>query len=227
MPRLLQRVVIIGAGGFAREILDTIETINLVEERFDLLGYIVETRYGSPGTVVNDKPILGDFDWLGENRDTVKVICGVGKPEFRLRLVRIAAQMKCEFVSLIHPSVIMTRRMTVGIGSVVAAGSILSNQVQIGNHVHINPGTIVGHDVQLDDFVSIAPGARISGNIHIEEGCYVGTGANVIERLTLGRWSVIGAGSVIIRDVLPNSTTVGVPGRVVKQRPDGWQLHEI
>ena len=76
--------------------------------------------------------------------------------------------------------------MTVGIGSVVAAGSILSNQVQIGNHVHINPGTIVGHDVQLDDFVSIAPGARISGNIHIEAGCYVGTGASVIERLTLG-----------------------------------------
>ena len=59
----------------------------------------------------------------------------------------------------------------------------------------------------------------------VGEGAFVGTGATVLEKICIGAWSVVGAGAVITRDVPPNSTVVGVPGRVIKTRGDGWQFH--
>jgi sugar O-acyltransferase (sialic acid O-acetyltransferase NeuD family) len=218
----LQKVVIIGAGGFAREVLDTIDAVNQVSLRYEMLGYVVDAQYGELGTLVNDKPILGDLDWLIQHKDEVFVLCGIGAPEVRYQFVERAAQIGVKYFSVIHPSVIKTRWMTIGEGSVIAAGSVLSNQIVIGNHVHINPGTIIGHDASFEDFVSIAPGARISGNVTLKQGCYVGTGVNIIEKKTIHAWSIIGAGSTVIHDVRANTTVVGVPGQVIKERPEGW-----
>ena len=53
-----KRVVIIGAGGFAHELLDLIDAVNQDEPQYEELGYIVDPQYGSPGTVINEKQIL-------------------------------------------------------------------------------------------------------------------------------------------------------------------------
>ena len=76
----------------------------------------------------------------------------------------------------------------------------------------------------IGDFATVSPGTHISGNVTIRTGCNIGTGVNIINRLELGEWSVIGAGSTLIRNVPPNTTVVGVPGKVVTQREDGWYL---
>lgn len=217
----MQDVVIIGAGGFARETLDVFDAINDVKPTYNVLGYIVEKGFGSPDTLINDKPILGDFDWF-TNHKNVLAVCGVGSPEIRRRLVYQVMENGIRFTNAIHPSVIKTKWMSIGEGSIVTAGCILSNQIIIGNHVHINPGSVIGHDVVFEDFVSIAPGVRISGNITIKTGAYIGTGTSVIEKKTIGAWSIVGAGSTIIKDVEANTTVVGVPGRVIKKRDEGW-----
>lgn len=222
MMRTPRDVVIIGAGGFAREILDVIDSINSISPKYNVLGYIVQSGYGSPGQLINDKPILGDFDWLAEHAQDVEVICGVGAPEVRLRLVRLASEYGACFCTIIHPSAILTKWIEIGEGTVITAGCILTNQIKIGKHVQINLDSTVGHDVRIDDFATIAPGVHISGNVHIQTGCYIGTGANIIEKITIGPWSIIGAGSTIIQDVPPNTTVVGVPGKVIKVRPEGW-----
>lgn len=219
----MQNIVIIGAGGFARETLDVFEAANEVKSTYNVLGYIVDTEYGMPGTLINDRPILGDFDWFTHNSD-ILAVCAVGAPEIRWRLVSRAVERGVKFISVIHPTVIRTRWMKVGNGSVITAGCILSNQVVIGDHAHINPGSIIGHDVVLEDYASVAPGVRISGNVIIKSGAYVGTGASIIEKKTIGMWSIVGAGSTIVRDVPANVTVVGTPGKVIKRREAGWHL---
>ena len=222
----LQRVAIIGAGGFAREVLDIFDAINETTPRHDVVGYIVESVYGEPGTLVNDKPILGDFDYLeGRERD-VSVICGVGAPEIRSRLIRRAAQMGLRFCNVIHPSVVMSRWVAVGAGSVIAAGCVLTNQIRLGDHVHINLDCTVGHDAVFEDFSTLAPGVHVSGNVTCEEGSCIGTGVNILPGMRIGAWSIVGAGAMIGSDVPPNSTVVGVPGRVVSTRDDGWHLKQ-
>ena len=76
----------------------------------------------------------------------------------------------------------------------------------------------------IGDYVTVSPGTHISGNVTVRTGGNIGTGVNIINRLEIGEWSVIGAGSTLIRDVPPNTTVVGVPGKVVTRREDGWYL---
>lgn len=219
-----QPVAIIGAGGFARETLDVFDALRSDGVRVEVLGFIVDPEYGSAGTVVNDLPILGGFDWVAEHARSVDFICGVGAPEVRRGLVQRAIERGATFASVTHPTVAMTRWVEVGRGSIITAACVLTNQIRIGDHVHLNLDCTVGHDVNIDDFVTVAPGVHISGKVQLGEGAYIGTGASVIEGRRIGGWSVVGAGAVVVGDVPENATVVGVPGRVIKTRPPGWQF---
>lgn len=220
----MKSVVLIGAGGSARSTLDIIDAVNQDKPQYEVLGYIVDAQYGSPGTMVNDRPILGDFEWLAKNARNVQAICAVGPSHHRYRLVKRAEELGCRFFSIIHPSVIMTRRVALGQGTVVAAGCILTNQIHIGNHVQINLACTIEHDDILEDFTTLSPGVNVSGNVTLETGVFVGTGACIIEKTRIGRWSIIGAGSVVIKDIPENTTVVGNPTRIIKQRQEGWYL---
>lgn len=214
----MQQFVLIGAGGSAREILDIFEACKDAGQNYEMLGYIVDAQYGLPGTYINDKPILGDFNWLTKHHSEFQVICSVGDSSVRKRLVDLAKKCGARFGNIIHPSAILTRRITLGEGIVIAAGSILTNNIRIGSHVQINVNCTIGHDSVLDDFVTLAPGVHIAGYVSFGEGCFIGTGVSIIDRKTIGAWSVVGAGSVIINDVPPYSTVVGVPAKVIKIR---------
>jgi NDP-sugar pyrophosphorylase family protein len=133
-----QKIVIIGAGGFGREVLDVFDACNKINDVYDVLGFIVEAKYGKRGQIINDKPILGDIDWFKDNHEKINAICGVGAPEHRLQLITKAKKYNVRFCNIIHPSAILTSRVKIGEGVVITAGCILTNQIQIGDHVHIN-----------------------------------------------------------------------------------------
>lgn len=223
---MTQRVVILGAGGFAREVLDVFDAINEDQPgSYEVLGFISEVE-DDWLKVFNEKPVLGGFDWFDakpEHHD-VGVVCGVGSPVVRHRMIERCKKRELEFVSAIHPQAIMSKWVEVGRGVVMTAGVILTNQIKIGDHVHLNLHVTIGHDARIDDYCTIAPGVNISGNVHIAEGCDIGTGAAIIQHFTVGEWSVIGAGSVVNREIPANSTAVGVPAKVIKSRKSGWWL---
>lgn len=219
-----EKVVIIGAGGFAREVLDIFNAINDVEKRFDVVGFIVDLQFGKAGTYVNGKPILGGFDWLAKNARNVKAICGVGASEHRFGLVKRAEETGVCFCNAIHPRAVLTNWINIGCGTVVTAGCTLTNQIELGSHVHLNLNCTIGHDAVVEDFVTLAPGVNVSGRVVLRQGCYVGTGANIIEDREIGAWSIVGAGTTIVKDVPGNVTVVGSPGKVIKTRLEGWHL---
>jgi sugar O-acyltransferase (sialic acid O-acetyltransferase NeuD family) len=220
----MKKVVIIGAGGFAREVLDICDACNQDKTTYEVMGFIVDKQFGLAGTLVNDKPILGDYTWLEKHAGQILVTCAAGAPQLRYRLIKRAQKLGCEFFNLIHPSAILTRWITLGVGVVITAGCILTNQIQIGNHVILNLDCTIGHDVVIEDFVTLSPGVHISGKVKLSKGCYIGTGANVIEKIHIEEWSIVGAGSTIIRNVPANTIVVGVPGKVIKIRPEGWHM---
>lgn len=222
---MLQPLVILGAGGFARETLDVVEAINADLPRYDMLGFIVDERYGRAGDIVNEKPILGGFSWLEKHKD-VLAVGGVGAPEVRRQMIQRSVKMGIEFATLIHPSAQLTRWVEIGVGVIITVGCTLTCQIRLGNHVHLNLGCTIGHDTTVSDFVTLAPGVHISGNVYLQEGAYIGTGASIIEKRTVGAWSIVGAGSTVVKDVPANSTVVGVPAHIIKERPEGWHLRE-
>ena len=212
-----QKVVIIGTGGFGREVLDVLEAVNLVSPTYQILGFITEPGFQQAGDLINNTPVLGYYDWLEAHRHEVKAICGVGSPPTRKRLIEKAVTIGVEFFSVVHPSAILTRWVTMGSGTIITAGCILTNQITLGNHVHINLDCTIGHDAILEDYVTVSPGVHVSGNVTLKTGCFIGTGANLIEGKTVGEWSVIGAGSVVVKDIPPNVTAVGIPASPIKK----------
>ncbi len=215
-----QDVVIIGAGGFGREVLDVFDAVNDRKALYQVIGFIVDPQYAQAGTLVNDKPVLGGLDWF-KGRRRIKAICAIGDPRSRFDVTMRTKDVGVEFCSVIHPTAVLTRWTSIGTGCVIAAGSILTSNITIGDHVHINLDCTVGHDVIMEDFSTLAPGVHISGRVRLDKGCYVGTGANVIEGIHAGAWSTIGAGSTIIENVPPGATVVGVPGKVIKIGKEG------
>jgi sugar O-acyltransferase (sialic acid O-acetyltransferase NeuD family) len=214
----MEKVVILGAGGFAREVLWVFEEGNRVEPRWEILGFIDED-ISKKGKMLCNLPVLGDFTWF-DNRASydIKVISGTGNCRTKLHFAEKAACLGLEFCSVIHPSVLMSNYVEVGEGTVITAGNIITTQVKIGNHVTINLDCTIGHDVIIGDYCTIAPGCHISGNVKFEEGVDFGTGATIIQGRSVGAWSKIGAGGVVLDEIPGNVTAVGVPAKVVRQR---------
>lgn len=88
-----------------------------------------------------------------------------------------------------------------------------------GNGVIIGETTIIGNNVTLYQGVTLGGTGKEQGKRHptIEDNVMISAGAKILGSFTIGANSKIGAGSVVLREVPPNSTVVGVPGRVVKR----------
>lgn len=216
----MQSIVILGAGGFGREVLDIIIAQNKVSKRWKILGFVDENPE-LKGKVLNGYPVLGSFDWFSKiDLKEIRVVCAIGDNISKKKVVEKAKGVGLRFANVVHPSVIMTEFVTLGEGVIICAGCILTNQITIGNHVIINLDVTIGHDSIIEDFCTLSPGVHISGRNKIGEGANVGTGAVTIQGIVIGRWSIIGAGAVVAQDIPDKVVAVGVPAKPIKQVED-------
>ena len=218
----MEKIVILGAGGLAREVLDIFLACNAVKSQYDMLGFI-DDNPAMHGKELNGYPVLGDFGWFETTDATsIRLISATGNPVTRSKMVQKAVSRGLEFCNVIHPTAVVTPFVTLGSGVVIAAGCVFTNQIKIGNHVYMNLDCTVGHDCIIEDYCNINPGVHISGNVHIKPGCDIGTGAAIVQGVTIGQWSIVGAGAVVVGDIPANVTAVGVPAKVIKMREEGW-----
>ena len=216
----MQNIVILGAGGFGREVLDIIIAQNKVSKRWKILGFVDENPE-LKGKVLNGYPVLGSFDWFSKiDLKEIRVVCAIGDNISKKKVAEKAKGLGLRFANVVHPSVIMTEFVTLGEGVIICAGCILTNQITIGNHVIINLDVTIGHDSIIEDFCTLSPGVHISGRNKIGEGANVGTGAVTIQGIVIGRWSIIGAGAVVAQDIPDKVVAVGVPAKPIKQVED-------
>ena len=97
-----------------------------------------------------------------------------------------------EFATLIDPSAIVDKDVSVGKGSIICAGVICTVSVSIGEHTIINLNSTIGHEVTIENYVTVAPNVSISGNVCLKDFVEVGTGATLRERLEVGVGAVVG-----------------------------------
>ena len=198
-----------GASGHAKVIIDILETL---DEKMEGL--------------IDDNPAINElmgYPVYHGRPDLHPVIVSIGNCQIRRMITeRIATALKATpfdraiFGTVIHPSAIISKTASVGVGSVVMQGAIIHTCAQVGRHCIVNTGAQIDHECQIGDYVHIAPGAILSGDVTVGDGTWIGVGACVKQGVKIGRNVMIGAGSVVVNDIPDDCTAYGNPCRVKK-----------
>ena len=214
----MKAVVIVGAGGFGREVMEIFKAQNKISKTWDILGFIDENKE-LRGRAINGYPVLGGLDWLKKhNSNNLGCVCAITSCETRKQVVERLQEIGINFYNAIHPSVIMSEFVELGKDVIICAGSILTVNILIGDHVIIYLNSSIAHDVVIGSYCTINPTVTINGNNYLGEGVYVGTGATFIQEVSIGDWSTIGAGAVVVDDIPERVVAMGVPARVLREK---------
>ncbi len=204
-----KEIVVYGAGGHARVLIDVLR-LNNADFR---------------GKVVDDDPSLhgrssDGFVILPATELTDPVSCrlanavgSAGLPGSRQAVFQQMRAKGFAFAVVTHPSAVVASNATIGEGAQLMAGSIVQPGAEIGANTLINTRVSVDHDCVIGDHCHLAPGVTLSGNVTVGNGCHLGTGAVVIQGVTIGEGSFVAAGAVVTNDLPPGSAVRGVPAR--------------
>lgn len=207
-----KKLIIIGGGGFSREVIWLAKECN---KEWQIEG-ILDDNASLRGQKFCEIPVIGAVEDHLKFHDAYFIVA-VGTPRTRKAIIaRIESKNKVKFATLIHPSVQMSDYVEVGEGCIIAAGCILTTQISLGKHTIVNLACTVGHDVSIGDYCTLAPQVAISGNVVLGDGVEIGTGGVLIQGLSVGSGAFIGAGSVASKDIPDNTFAVGLPARHLK-----------
>jgi len=211
-----QKIVILGIGGNCVDILDTLNDINAASARprFQCIGFLDDDP-AAHGKLIGGIPVIGGLKRARSICDAL-FVNGIGSPAtFRQKPEIIASTglSEARFVSIVHPSAVVSSMATVGVGTVILQNSVIASSAKIGRHVMILPLTVVSHHGVVGDYSTIAGGASISGYVRIGRACYIGSHCAIREQVSIGDCALCGIGSIVLEDVPARAVVAGNPAR--------------
>ncbi len=212
----MRDLVIVGAGGHGRELLDVVEAINALEPTWHVLGFLDDGTPDAKRLARRGMRLLGPADRLAE-LDAAYVV-GVGDNDVRRRIDALATEHGREAATLVHPLSSIGGDVELAPGVVVTAGARITTNVRLGRHTHLNINAVVSHDARLGDYVTLSPGALVNGTVTLADEVMLGTGAIVLPGVSVGRGTWVAAGAVVLDDLPEGVVAVGVPARVQRSR---------
>lgn len=203
-------IVILGAGGMAREVFWHLQGF------YDQFVF-VDDYNPDPKVTIQGKsyPVVTNWDFSAYSG--FQFIVGVGSPKAKKVLVDKAKKAGlAPAPTFIHPRALV-QDASVGVGGIITPGCYLTTNIRIGDYVILNLNCTVGHDAVVGDYVQANPGCQIAGNVVLEEGVFLGSGSTVIEGLRVVKDTTIGTQAAVVRDIFEAGTYVGVPAKPIKK----------
>jgi sugar O-acyltransferase (sialic acid O-acetyltransferase NeuD family) len=205
-------LVIVGAGGSARETLDVVAAINSRSATYNFLGFVADGHADTELISRRGAEVIGEVEAL-RSIDAAYVIA-IGSPEARKKIDILATSWGRKAEVLVHPGAIVASEVRLGPGTIVCAHATLTTNITTGRHTQVNVNASLSHDCVVGDYATLSPGSHVAGRVELGEGAFLGVGASVVPGRTIGSWAVVGAGAVVVTDVPPATTFVGVPARL-------------
>tara|TARA_B110000858_G_C17788963_1_gene468741 strand:+ start:1846 stop:2445 length:600 start_codon:yes stop_codon:yes gene_type:complete len=154
-----------------------------------------------------------DLKYIIDNKH--KVYIAISKPSFRKEIFEYLVLNGLEPDTFIHPSVIIGKRTSIGLGCIIQPNTIISNDVIINKSVFINCNSNIGHDVVIGDYCSIMTNVNLGGHCIIDEGVFIGTAASLIPKVKINSNITIGLASVVIKNLMKKGSYFGNPAKLI------------
>ncbi|MBV1779201.1 acetyltransferase [Paeniglutamicibacter sp. ABSL32-1] len=213
----MARVLLIAAGGLAREVISSIRQTG----DHDVVG-LLDDDTSLHGRLVGGVRVLGGPE-LAAGIDAGLLVCaGRGSARAavvdRLEALGIGA---ARYATHVHGSVGLGAGSHVGGGTILLAGCVATSDVLVGRHCVLMPRVTLTHDDRLGDFVTMAAGVALGGRVTVGPGAYLGMNASVRQDLAIGTGAVLGMGSVLLQDLPAGEVWAGNPARMLARHPGG------
>ena len=205
-------IIIIGAGGFGREVYLWAKD-SFSKDQYRIKGFLDD----NPRILDNydmDVGIIGNLNSYDiKNQD--RFLFAIGDIDVKKRLIIKMKKRGAKFLTLVHPTVIMANTTKIGEGVIICPFCLVSDNVLLEDFVMMNVYSSCGHDAKVGSYSILSPYATLNGFVILEDEVFLGTHTTVIPYKKVGYKSKISANSVVMRDVATNKIVFGVPGKAI------------
>lgn len=208
-------MLIIGAKGFAKEILEVFHRLNTL----DNIAFYDDVNVDIGSFLFETFPILkseSEAKIFFESM-TKEFTIGIGNPLLRYKLCQKFSNLGGIYSNSISPdSQIGSYDVEIGIGTNILPNSVISNSVKIGKGCIIYYNVIITHDCNVGDFVELSPNAILLGRVEVGDFSHIGANATILPNVKIGKNVIIGAGAIVNKNIPDNCVAVGIPAKIIK-----------
>ncbi|MBF1688575.1 MAG: NeuD/PglB/VioB family sugar acetyltransferase [Selenomonas sp.] len=207
----MKHLLIIGIGGFAREVFwHAHESIGYGTD-WDIKGFLDgDVKLAAEEYEKLSAPVLGDVvAYVPQPEDCF--ICAIGSPQVKEKLIQGILDKGGEFINIIHRTAIVHPTVQMGRGNILCPLVHVLDHARVGNFVTFNGRSGMGHDAEIGDYSSVMSAADITGYVRAGRRTFWGSGARAVPHSRIDDDAVIGVASVVFRHVKKGVTVFGNP----------------
>jgi len=205
----MEKLAIIGAGGYAKSVLDSVDYYN-----YEIAGFI--DQFSDEKEHLGYPIIAHELEDL-PNKEKYFYFIAIGNNERRKIWYDKLRLLHLHTINVVDKSAIVSGRATIGTCCFIGKMAIVNSEAVVGNDCIINTKSLIEHGCCVGDHVNLSTNSVINGDVHIGDGSFIGSCSVTIGQLSIGSWSTVGAGAVVIHNVGDGVTVAGVPAGVIKK----------
>lgn len=210
----IKDLVIIGAGNVGGFIA---YNPNLFDQQYNILGF-VDDDPGKLGKGFYGYQVLGDVNHvLAFSRNTALVI-GIASPRIKKKIHHKLRGEGFSYPSFVANNAWLSNKVNVGQGVIIYPGVSINYETKVGEFVIMNMNCAIGHNCEIGNYCALAPGVNLAGFTRIAEAVDIGIGVSTRQNIVVGDEAIIGGQTMLVKNVLPGSTIIGVPGVEIERK---------
>ena len=205
------RIVIVGAGGFGREVASWYLDSHGYKQN---IVFIDDSKKGVIAIGPHQFLVVSDLDTYVRNSHD-KVLMGVASPHAKQDIANKFSQKNIRFSTFCHKSVICSPGAEIGEGSIICPHSVLSDNVRLGRLTTLNLCCTIGHDSSIGDYSTLSSHVDITGGCQVGKLVFWGSGSRIIPNKHVSDGCKIGAGSLILHNISERRIVYSPPSKTM------------
>jgi sugar O-acyltransferase (sialic acid O-acetyltransferase NeuD family) len=208
----MKNIIVFGAGEFGT----LIQNVMSYNQDFQIAAFGDDNMDKSKITT-GDVPLFNQGDLFQFAKENViqTAIIAIGNNRVRGIKYNLFKNAGFEMLSIVHPKALIDTEVVYGDNVIIEMGTAIHTHSKIGNNVFLGGDALIGHHNIIGNHVLVGGNASFGGAVVVEDYASIGVGSSIKPGVTIGKGAVVGVGAVVIKDVEPGTTVVGVPAKPI------------